>query len=786
MNILNFFSRRLILICIFMMTSFFITLGNNSHHLNITFQFSESDFITTYDSEYLLTISGKDNFQYSDDPSAPCFPWIIRHVTIPEGMTYKSHTMSCDKKVILSDCMLTCNPVEFTTDQTPFEIETNYVKFEGEGIFPDNNVLMSMCDSQDGIYTVYFIVTPYIYDSEKRTLYFIDQLNLNIEITEATEGESWESGVNSYDITNLPDQNLGNEFGGVIGGENRPYLDAKYLIITTNELVGAFRPLAQWKTQKGVPTRVVSINRLTNEGASPSIESIKRALRSYHTGQGLEYVLLAGDVDMIPIPYCQVYINYRYESIPTDLYYACFGGNFNWDANNNGVLGEPDDEIDFHPDIYVSRIPIRTIEDANVFVNRQLDYEKCISCENWKKSILMTGRRVDLTDSNSKDAFIRGYYYFYKKAIQPYWDGSLTRFYDCENNLDYNCEFNATNINNLLRDGHMFFDMISHGDPQRWWLSDNQFYTVNDAAMAENSSPMLITTIACHTNAFDTIDKSGNDFPCLSETFLRNSKSGLIGYFGCSRSGWTSTQYSNGTSDRYEFQFLGNIFSDNYEEKNFGKLVGEAKYSMAPFITNNASVRYVQYGLNPVGDPEMPVYTSIPQKFNNIVIGTSKNYIEAKGDVSFGAITLSSETETPLVYEYYESLKNTSEICLENLPQKYLLTFSKQGYIPKTYYGFNLNSGHYIYEENQLNFTQPGQIINVKRNNASIHIEYRTTDNTKQYKLYVTNLMNSNGIYFDLDNSQEINQVSFNTTLSGTLLISMIADGEIIETKKIR
>ncbi|MDE6410270.1 MAG: hypothetical protein K2K81_08560 [Muribaculaceae bacterium] len=70
--------------------------------------------------------------------------------------------------------------------------------------------------------------------------------------------------------------------------------------------------------------------------------------------------------------------------IPTDLYYACFDEQFDWDANKNGILGELDDNISVEPNIIVTRLPMTLPKDIGSIVRKIVDYEKS---GNIKKNI---------------------------------------------------------------------------------------------------------------------------------------------------------------------------------------------------------------------------------------------------------------------------------------------------------------------------------------------------------------------------------------------------------------
>jgi hypothetical protein len=109
----------------------------------------------------------------------------------------------------------------------------------------------------------------------------------------------------------------------------------------------------------------------------PHAAYIRNAIKYYHQENGTEFVILGGDVNVIPIRY--VYnpdntqagdqaeafpstpLDYAYTYKPTDHYYACLEGT--WDNDNDGKFGEMGivgtsvDEVDWTAEVYVGRIP---------------------------------------------------------------------------------------------------------------------------------------------------------------------------------------------------------------------------------------------------------------------------------------------------------------------------------------------------------------------------------------------------------------------------------------------
>lgn len=120
---------------------------------------------------------------------------------------------------------------------------------------------------------------------------------------------------------------------------------ADYLIVAHDSLAEAVEPLAAWKRQKGYRTRVA---RLSETAGGPD------GIRAFIRDAAPVYALLVGDAPLLP-----AWSVKRKRRIHTDHYYGCLGG-----------------EDDWHPDVYVGRLPASTPDECAVMVRKILAYER--------------------------------------------------------------------------------------------------------------------------------------------------------------------------------------------------------------------------------------------------------------------------------------------------------------------------------------------------------------------------------------------------------------------------
>ena len=156
----------------------------------------------------------------------------------------------------------------------------------------------------------------------------------------------------------------------------------EYLVITSAAMRPAFERLAAWKTAKGVPAVVRTLDDVAATGVHGSdlAETIRLYLRDAYLYWGVKWVLLGGDTDVIPARYATADF-LGFVAPITDLYYACLDGD--WNADGDASFGEayvspsnPGDDADLVAELYLGRAPVSSAAEANLFVDKTLAYER--------------------------------------------------------------------------------------------------------------------------------------------------------------------------------------------------------------------------------------------------------------------------------------------------------------------------------------------------------------------------------------------------------------------------
>ncbi len=382
----------------------------------------------------------------------------------------------------------------------------------------------------------------------------------------------------------------------------------KYLIITESPMDTVFQRLADWKKKKGISARVRNVSWIINHyPGEDSAARIRNYLKTL-TDSGTVYVLLGGDVDYIPCRFAyamtcsaNIYPG-REDTIPCDLYYADLQGT--WDRDNDRSYGEIEDSIDLYPDLIVGRAPVNRICEAQRFVEKVLTYEKNPPLE-YLDNALFTAEilwQEPYTDQGVHKNKIGN------ELFPNYF--AITKLYQSLGNQTREAVMQAIrNGQNLINhDGHGWINVISVGGwPHRIYNID--FDTITNAPKYG-----ILYSIGCWTSAFDSAS--------ISEAFVNSPNGGGVAFIGNSSYGWGSPGNPGfGYSDRFDSRFFYSLFIEgNY---HLGEALAMAKAHFIPYSREENVYRWHQYQLNLLGDPELPVWTKIP----DTMIAFAPNYI---------------------------------------------------------------------------------------------------------------------------------------------------------------
>lgn len=624
-------------------------------------------------------------------PFLPVFVYGLGEINSNSLYDIEVEVINSEQKLIDEDIdIATLNPI----DSEGRLLENKWIRCQNFDNCRINENVNICCEG--GYVTL--ILSPFSYDEKNQKLYFTSDFQISKRITRIGKKNGNNSKITftrkSGKIESLNQEGYGIE--PLIGGVDFPPVsDAyypespHYVIITTEDLKDSFTPLLEWKTQKGLTTQLITVEEIyKNYTAQTQPEKIKKYLAEQY-GQRLVYVLLGGSAQSVPTQKCfgEIHLTDGIKTdktIPTDLYYSCMKEPLDWDRNGNKIYGEVSDSIELKPELAVTRIPLDSKAHIEAFIKKLLDYEKKgIISEEFK--ILLTGAEMHWKYNGLSDAELNANY-IANQAMQSYDNGKgIVRKFDTSK-PSYN--INASFIANEMNNGYAFMDVQTHGEHEGWVFPYNNRFTQSTASKINNNGFTIVTSCACFVNSFDKSKSTSN--PCLSQYLLSNKNSGVVAFYGASREGiGGSYEGAFGVTQQIEASFYTQLFNLPDDNKSFGKIVALGKKAKANQFNISNSFRWCLFGMNAIGDPEMPIYVTVPKKFDSVKITKYGTMIIVETGTPGCTICITGKKNGK---DFKQVGRNIQKMNITSLPENPVLVITKQNYLPLILEGdFNIN-----------------------------------------------------------------------------------------------
>jgi hypothetical protein len=392
----------------------------------------------------IIKTNGFDRIVHDENHSiseagSPELPVVMKSYLIPvdaSKVTVRINSLS-KQKIKGQYTLYPAQPPVPSGNIETFVIEPNPKIYESEAPFPGKFAEII----SDEFYLGYRIVTvqlyPFEYFPKKKELYMCDiDFSIDYILTKSYKKEIIETQYQSlyrYELNKKavkfrvdnPDaiENYDTKVQNIVQGKAIVYnalkasaidrglrsqpisvLDEQileYIIITCDSLKSSFLPLANWKTKKGVYTFIKTVEEIE---LSQQGNDLQEKIRNYiiksrqQWGNGL-YILLGGSVNIIPARMVNgVFINRASNhtlTYPTDMYYATYVNSWNNNSNNkfneyqyitnsNGNFSSSIDLdlANYDLGVILGRILANNVEEANIWVNKVITYEKANNIEN--------------------------------------------------------------------------------------------------------------------------------------------------------------------------------------------------------------------------------------------------------------------------------------------------------------------------------------------------------------------------------------------------------------------
>ena len=312
---------------------------------------------------------------------------------------------------------------------------------------------------------------------------------------------------------------------------HKPTGPVKYLIITDESLVDAVKPLAVWKSEKGLLTRVITTREIksTYTGRDTQ-EKMRKCVMDYEERFDLDYLLLAGDYTKVPTRLTRnsnPYLGYgEPNTFASDLYFACVEKGTSWNRDGDqkyAEVGEIDDGI---PDMANGRLAIDSPSIMSQVISTLIQREKELEYnDSAMTAVMMAGDPTNVPGDPTDTVD-----HFWTEYGEDVFSDRETLYYDGTGTLS----FSSSSFRQVVGDGYQAISYFSHGTQTGL---PNLFNNNQVSSLSSDGPDGNMFVMACLTGWFDdpTLGSMGYFTDCFGEVLTETNGKGLVGFMGASR-----------------------------------------------------------------------------------------------------------------------------------------------------------------------------------------------------------------------------------------------------------
>ncbi|MCP4569565.1 MAG: hypothetical protein GY841_18465 [FCB group bacterium] len=372
------------------------------------------------------------------------------------------------------------------------------------------------------------------------------------------------------------------------------------LILADPSLVASFQTLKDYHDTTGILTEIHT----TTDVGSTDPEDIRDYIRDRYTNDGISYVLIGGDDDLIPAQ--DLYVmswdgadNEISTDMPGDIYYACLDGTYNYDGDAN--WGEPTDgdggsDVDLVAEVYVGRASVGTTAEADRFVNKTIEYLTTATLN--LDSVLMCGEYLgfggvsdyagtmmdEMVDGSSANG--------YTTVGIPSAEYSIDRLYDRDWSGN---DWPVSELTDRINNGLHIINHLGHGSTS-YAL---KMTSGNVIGMLTNDDLFFLYSQACYSGQFDGTDG-------FAEYMNIKTDHGTFAVVMNARYGWGTGYTTDGPSQRFDREFWDAVFNPAEGKPEIGRANHDSKEDNLHRI-NESCMRWCYYELTLFGDPTVGI-----------------------------------------------------------------------------------------------------------------------------------------------------------------------------------
>ncbi len=558
------------------------------------------------DQEYLMgeayDVLRMDDLERTVIPGQPCLPVKVINVYIPNGKALSGvRVTSAASRILAGEYLIlpVQQDIPSSSGRLAEPVPPDEKIYSLAEPWPPSPARLETVGSMAGRRIASISVFPLQYLPASRQVIFNDQIGIGVDLTDADEEallpretenvRNMRNRIVAAMVDNPAD--LEHDFSGPAPLD--PAVAKEYLLICLAAHADEYEVLKDWKTRKGVPAAIETIEDIiaTYPGVDEP-EQIRNCIIDYYLNQSTVWVTLTLTAPKARIRGCYGRVGGTTDTaIPCDLYFADLDGD--WNADGDSYYGETTDDVDLYPDVYVGRLSPNKGLACSTMVHKILTYEGCYTLPtDYQLEMLFMG---GLLDEYTDEAILKNM--IDSESVPSRFD-PITKLYESNGNLT------KTNVMNALNAGCNIVNHADHGNVTVLEIGTESLFGSDVETLTNGPRYSVLYTTACDPGAFDVVTG------CFAKSFMEaESGGGFI--VANSRYGWYSSGNPGlGTGDMYDREFFKSLFVRDYT--HLGVTHADAKVQRIPYSGSNGTNRWTMFALNLFGDPETDIWIDTP------------------------------------------------------------------------------------------------------------------------------------------------------------------------------
>jgi len=614
----------------------------NGQYLEVTYTFAGAMVSEQNNEKDVYNYLHIFGFGKMGQIGAPALPMRNDIIAMPKGVVAEVEIIDADYIDVEGyNVYPTLEPARDTEGSPAPKFQKDLKVYKNNAFFPAKIAEVTSTQIMRGLPMATIQVRPVQFNPVNHTLrvysrivYRVNYRGLSIEVE---NGNSNKEQIDDFILNPNSVKSIKNHRESGSGDVSKDYI-----IVTIDPFLEAAKKLAQWKAQLGYSVEIVS---------QPSWTSakVKEAIHSRYNSWAVKpsYFVILGDNEQVP---GQDLTKKAGEIYASDLYYSCMDG-----------------ADDYTPDMAHGRISVANLEQANVVVDKIVNYEKNpVDDASFYQNGLNCAQFQDVQDGEPADGFAARRFCHTSENIRDY---VTAQGYDVERVYYTDSKNNPTNWNNgyystggaipaeLLKSngfnwnggkdeiaasinaGKFYVFHRDHGYAGGVGWAHPEFLTSQISMLNNGDKLPVVFSINCHTGEFRLPE-------CFAEGFLRKEGGGAVGVVGAayySLSGnndgfslgmvdaiWPNPgvipEFGNGTT-------ISNPGPSGVQNsiRSMGDVVNQGLLRMVQTWDSNLENRIYTYRLfHYFGDPAMKIWVEKPKTIT----------AEFPAEITCGATTL--------------------------------------------------------------------------------------------------------------------------------------------------